>query len=167
MSEVTEIQASSELVQALQKSGMMDKLYEDKKTRGPFLELLKTIRPDLSIPEVDAPKAVKEAIAPELDEVRRTNQELKGMVAKERVMRKHNINEDELTSILENEVKKDGVQNLDTAMELRRYRAASAPRNTQATPIQLPDAKELFANPREWARNEAYKVIAGFRSGGN
>src|SRR6266446_5182743 len=78
MSEVTEIQASSELVQALQKSKLLDDLYANPKTKGPLLQILKEQRPDLSIPEIDAPKAVKEAIAPELDEVRKTNQELKG-----------------------------------------------------------------------------------------
>ena len=161
------LRVSVEVVQALQKSKLLDDLYANPKTKGPLLQILKEQRPDLSIPEIDAPKAVKEAIAPELDEVRKTNQELKGMVAKERVMRKHNINEDELTSLLENEVKKDGVNNLDTAIELRRYRASAAPRNTPSTPIQLPDAKELFGNPGQWARNEAYKTIAEFRRGGN
>src|SRR6266404_9408561 len=116
MSEVTEIQASSELVQALQKSKLLDDLYANQKTKGKLLEILKEQRPDLSIPEIDAPKAVKEAIAPELDEVRKTNQELKGMVAKEKAMRKHGINEEELQSLLENEIKRDGVQNLDTAV---------------------------------------------------
>src|SRR5258708_28896257 len=146
MSEVTEIQASSELVQALKKSKLLDDLYANPKTKGPLLQILKEQRPDLSIPEIDAPKAVKEAIAPELDEVRKTNQELKGMVAKERVMRKHNINEDELTSLLENEVKKAGVHNLDTAIELRRYRANASLRNTPTSPIELPDFNELPAN---------------------
>ena len=167
MSEVTEIQASSELVQALQKSKLLDDLYANPKTKGPLLQILKEQRPDLSIPEIDAPKAVKEAIAPELDEVRKTNQELKGMVAKEKAMRKHGINEEELQSLLENEIKRDGVQNLDTAVELRKYRNSASPRNTPSTPIQLPDAKELFGNPAQWARNEAYKTINEFRRGGN
>jgi hypothetical protein len=167
MGEVSEIQASSELVQALQKSKLLDDLYANPKTKGPLLQILKEQRPDLSIPEVDAPRAVKEAIAPELDEVRKTNQELKGMVAKEKAMRKHGINEDELSSLLENEVKRDGVQNLDTAVELARYRAASKPRNPQQSPVELPNAKDLFGNPAQWARNEAYKTIAEFRRGGN
>ena len=165
MSEVSEIQASSELVQALQKSKLLDDLYANPKTKGPLLQILKEQRPDLSIPEIDAPKAVKEAIAPELDEVRKTNSELKAMVARERVMRQHNINEDELKSLLEQEVQKDGVQNLDTAIELRRHRAAAAPRNTPSTPVQLPNAKELFANPAQWARDEAYRTIADFNRG--
>ena len=72
-----------------------------------------------------------------------------------------------LASLLENEIKRDGVQNLDTAVELRKYRNSAAPRNTPSTPIQLPDAKELFGNPAQWARNEAFKTIADFRRGGN
>jgi hypothetical protein len=162
---VSEIQASSELIQNLQKSKLLDDLYANPKTKGKLLEILKEQRPDLSIPEIDAPKAVRESIQPEIDEIRKTNTELKGLVVKERVMRKHNINEDELASLLENEVKKDGVQNLDTAIELRRHRAAAAPRSASTTPLQLPNAKELFSNTNQWAREEALRTIEDLRRG--
>ncbi len=124
MSDVSEIQASSELVQALQKSKLLDDLYANPKTKGPLLSILK-----------------------------------------ERFKAKYGSDDEELNALLENEVKKDGVQNLDTAMELRRHRAAAAPRNTQSSPILIPDSKELFADPRGWGRREALRAVEDFRKG--
>ena len=165
MSEVSEIQASSELVQALQKSKLLDDLYSNEKTRGPLLKILKEQRPDLSIPEVDGPKAVREAIAPELEQMRKDNLEMRGIVAREKFKAKTRSTDEELDAILETEVKRDGVQNLDTAYELHQHRAAAAPRNTQHSPVLMPDSKGLFADPRGWARKEAAQAIEDFRRG--
>lgn len=166
MSEVSEIQASSELVQALQKSKLLDDLYANPKTKGQLLSILKEQRPDLSIPEIDGPKAMKDALAPEMVEIARTRDELRGEVARLNIMRKHNLSDDELV-MLANDMKEKGITKIDTAIELRKLSAHATPRNSPSTPLQLPDAKELFSNPREWARNEAYKTINDLHRGRN
>jgi len=164
VSDVSEIQASSELVQALQKSKLLDDLYANEKTKKPLLEILKIQRPDLTIPEIDAPKAMKEAIQPEMETWRKEKAEMQTEMFKERMMRKHGLDDSGITEIAKLAQEK-GISNFDTAVEHAKYVAASKPRNTQNSPLQMPDSQGLFADPRGWARREAERAIEDFKRG--
>jgi len=156
---VDEFNLSPELMAALQKSKLLDDLYANPKTKGRLLEITKEQRPDLSVPEID----VRNAIAPEMEELRRTNQELRAEMTRTELKRRHDMDDEELKATAQL-MQQEKIGSFDTAVELRKYRSAS-PRNTPSNPIQLPDATELFRNPSQWARNEAYKTIAEFRRG--
>lgn len=166
MSEVNEIQANSELVQALQKSKLLDDLYANPKTKEPLLRILKEQRPDLAIPEIDAPRAVQEKIQPQLDEIEKTRLQLQGELARLKVQREYGLTDEELTSLAK-DMQEKGITKIDTAIELRKLSAHATPRNTPSTPVQLPNAKELFGNPAQWARDEAYRTINDFNRGRN
>jgi hypothetical protein len=138
---------SDELTTALQKSGLLDDLYANTKTREPLLHLMKSVRPDMAIPEIDTARA----IAPEINDLRRE-------VASLKLQNRYGMEADEVTEIAQLGREK-GITNFDTAVEYARATAAARPRNSQASPVALPNINELFSSPAQWARNEAMKVM--------
>src|SRR5215475_11418712 len=106
-----------ELIQAINKAGLMDALYANPKTKGPLLAAMKEVRPDLSIPEIDGPAAIR----PELEAARREVFEMKAEAAKEKLKNRLGMDDNELVEFV-TEMKRDGVSNVDTAQELRKYR---------------------------------------------
>jgi len=157
-----ELQASAELMSALQKSKLLDDLHANLKTRGPLLNLMKEQNPSLTIPEVDAVRAIE----PQMQELRQTNLELKAQLAKQQIREQYGLSDEELIETAR-VMKDDGVSRIDTAIELQRARAAAAPRNSQASPLQLPNTQELFSDPKGWANREAHNVIEEIRRGRN
>jgi len=53
----------------------------------------------------------------------------------------------------------------DTAVTHYSLTKRAAEPRSAPTPLQMPDMKGLWKNPKLWARNEAYKVIGEMRGG--
>src|SRR4029450_4347530 len=150
MSEYSE----QDLITAINKSQILDQMYVNPKTKGPLLAALKEVRPDLSIPEIDT----RNAVLPELEATRRELLEVKAERAADRIKNQYGMSDSEFVETI-SVMKNEGIQNVDTAVELQRPRAAASPRSSQASPIQLPNIKEIFNDTNNWARREALQTI--------
>lgn len=164
----------AELVEVLQKAKVLDELYENPKTRKEFLKVLKVNKPDLRIPELDTPGEVMNTLQPHLDEIAKAKKELaderaalKLERAKENLMRKHNLTEEELAEVGKT-MKEKGIANVDTAIEHRRLAdQVASPRSPGRQPqgFQIPNPEGLWNNTNEWARTEAYKEWDAIQNG--
>jgi hypothetical protein len=153
-----------ELLNAVQKSGILDELYSNPKTKAQFLGLLKETRPSLSIPEIDGPAAIQQHLQPQLEQIEKARQEVNAQAARLNIREKYGMSDEEISEVAQT-MQRDKVGSFDTAVELTKYRSVT-PRNGQNSgPVSLPDSKELFANPQQWARNEAHKVINELQRG--
>ncbi len=149
-----------EIYAALNKSKLMDDLYANEKTRGTLLNAMKTARPDLSIPEVDA----RAAVLPELEAARQELREVKGEITRDRLMREYDMTPEELAETAKF-AQDNSINRFDIARELKEYREAQHPRNARNSPLQMPDTDGLFNNPKQWALDEAHRAIADFKRG--
>lgn len=158
----------AELVEVLQKAKVLDELYENPATRRELLNVMKKNKPDLRIPEVDTPGEVMNTLKPHLDEIAATKKELaaerealKLERAKENLMRKHGLSEEELAEVGKT-MKEKGIANVDTAIEHRRLAdQVASPRSAgrKSDTFQIPNPEGLWTNTNEWARTEAYKTF--------
>jgi len=157
---MSDMNDSNELMQALQKSKLMDTLHADPRTHRKILEAIKEVQPELSVPEIDAAKYVE----PQLEQMRRENLEVRAELAKSRIKEQYGMSDQELVDTF-TMMKDEGIARVDHAVELQRARESQRPRNAGQRPIELPNVAQLFSNPAQFARDEAAKVIQEFRSG--
>lgn len=147
------------------KSRLADALYNDPKTRGEFLKLVKKHKPDLRIPEVDVETELEARLQPlqqkildfegkQLEREAQINQR----AARRRVLNEGFVTEDELPEV-EKLMNERNIGDLEAAAELYHHRKQVAAPRLGPTPLRLPNYKGLFADRRNWGRAEAYKVI--------
>lgn len=157
-------------LEALEKAKILDELHDNPSTRAGLFQGIKTIRPQARIPELDTTAEVLRAITPHLTEIGQTREALakeRAEVQAERVRDKAqkalNLSDDEFVEVTKlAEAKKIG--DLETAAEFWRHtQRVAEPRSGPETTIELPNIKELWKNPTQFARNEARKVQHEFQ----
>lgn len=158
------------LVPQLHKAGLMDELYKNPATKRQLLELVKTHKPDLPIPEIDQPKAFEtETVQPllkKMDDFRADLEKQRAEQAREREQTRAlraGLTEADLPEVDKLMTEKK-IADWDTAVEhLRMSQRLAVPRS-MPSPLTLPSMEGLMANPQKWARDEAYKVVNELRS---
>lgn len=145
-------------------------LFNDPKTKLGLLKLMKEQNPNLVIDELEQVNRVHEAIAPALKRVEETENRL--------LKREAEIANRETR----NELVERGIVSRDTFPEVEKFQAergithfkdaaelyaanqrAAPPRMAPSPTFTAPGGKELLANHKVWARNEAYKVMNEFQ----
>jgi len=154
----------------LAKSQLVDVLYKDPKMRPKLLALVKEFAPDTRIPELDTATAVEERVKPMLAEVGTLRDDLAKERAERAREREHaravaaGVPEAELADV-EKMMTDKKIGDWDTAVTHYSLTKRAAEPRSAPTPLQMPDMKGLWKNPKLWARNEAYKVIGEMRGG--
>ncbi len=153
----------------IEKAQLLDSLANDPKYRGRLFGLIKELKPDAVIPEVDAPVAVMTTLKPHLEAIEQTKQEvaqerdaMRAERATERFQTKHQLSEEEMGEVRK-VLTEEKVGSPDAAVELVRLRQAARPRTIPTRSFELPSVeriKELRKNPLKWAQDEAYKFFA-------
>lgn len=145
-------------------------LFNDPKTQVPFLKLLHEQNPNLHIPQLEDIKRVNDTLAPALKKVEEAENRLIKREAEihNRETRNELLERGVVTREHFPEVEKfqteRGITHFKDAAELYALQQkAATPRTAPATPVTLPGGKDLFNNRTQWARNEAYKVLAEYR----
>ena len=153
--------------QQAHKAQLVDVLAANPKTRNKLLALVKEHNPDVRIPEVDMPQEIRDqAVKPLEDKI----QALEAELTKDRVERRTakdratamdmGLREDELPEV-DKVMTERGIGDYKTAAEFysKVVKPVAAPRSAPPT-LDMPNMKGLFSNTNQWARNEAYKVLA-------
>lgn len=160
----------------LQKSQLLDQLYQDPKTRDETLRLIKAKFPDVRIPEIEVQDRFS-AAEKRLEE-REAKREEKWQEREAKASRSEAIAAMEAKGVTRTEVEE--VEKLmvdakigDPAVAAEVFvtrRAAAAPRGApQSFTFDMPNQKELFGTPsqrKNWARREASRVLDEVRQGG-
>lgn len=144
------------------KAQLLDSLYNDPQYRKPLLEMIHSRHPDVRIPEIVARQEIHEATKPLTDHIEKLEGRLleRDLRDQEREIRsRHRIGNDEEWKSVQEFASAKGIANLDTAAEMHRLTSRAVEPRYAPTPIQLPNMKELWKNPVQYARDEAYKVL--------
>lgn len=161
-------------VEVLQKSQLLDALYQDPKTRDETLKLIKTKYPEVRIPEIEVADRFG-AIEKRLEEreaerekkwAEREAQQTRAKAIE--AMRAKGVPDAEVPEV-EKLMSEGQIGDPATAAELYvTRRAAATPRSAPSFTFDLPDQKELFGTAsqrKNWARKEAARALAELRGG--
>lgn len=162
------------LVPHLQKSRVLDELWNDPKTHDAAVDLLRTKYPDLRHPELDA-KDREKAMADRLD---KRFEEREKLWAEREIKLKREESLAKMTAKGVGAEEVEAVEKLmaeaqigdpEAAAELYvTRRAAAAPRSAPSFTFDMPDQKELFGSPgqrKNWARKMAAQTLHELRGG--
>lgn len=154
-------------------SRLFKELYDNPKTRGGLLKLVKDYAPNVRIPEIDTAQQVVEAVKPHVAEVTKLRDELRAEKAERDADRERHrvlgradlgLSEADLPEI-DKLVKERGIQSFETAAEFHAMsRRAAAPRSaptsffTLGQPDDKIDMKRLFSDPIHYTRERAHKI---------
>jgi hypothetical protein len=161
-------------VEAQQEFAMLAKsLFEDPRTRKPFLKLTQQVRPDVAIPEIEIEERTNTVLQQAEDRVKSLEDKLRAKEAKEELMKRRDTlvkkglveSEDEIKEVEKIMVEK-GIANHETAAEYHSWmKQAAAP-----TPSQFPqpvmskfNTKDFMKNPVGAARDAAHAALHEFR----
>jgi len=160
----------------LQKSKLLDELYQDPKTRDETLRLIKAKYPDVRIPEIEVQDRVSQ-----IEDKWEKRYEAREKVWQEREAKQSRAEAIEaMTAKGVAPAEVEAVEKLmvegkigDPAVAAEVFvtrRAAAAPRGApQSFTFDMPNQKELFGTPsqrKNWARREAARVLDEVRQGG-
>jgi len=155
--------------EALGKAMLMDRMYDNPAIRDRFLELIAEQEPNARIPEISTTKKVLEALKPHLEEIGKTKQDLmqeRANLAAERMAEKAKkdlgLNDEEFEQVKTHAKEKQIGDLVAAAEHWHMTREVAEPRSMPDTTIQLPNTKELWDNPIQFARNEARKTLHEF-----
>jgi len=148
-------------------------LFEDPRTRKPFLHLTKQVRPDVPIPEVEIEEQTNKVLSEAKAEVQSLKDQIRQKEAREELERRRQSlikkglidSEDDIKEVEKVMVEK-GIANHETAAEYHAYmKQMAAP-----TPSQFPqpvmskfNTKDFMKNPVGAARDAAHAALAEFR----
>jgi hypothetical protein len=161
-------------VEAQQEFAMLAKsLFEDPRTRKPFLKLTQQVRPDVAIPEIEIEERTNTVLQQAEDRVKSLEDKLRAKEAKEELMKRRDTlvkkglvdSEDDIKEVEKIMVEK-GIANHETAAEYHSWmKQAAAP-----TPSQFPqpvmskfNTKDFMKNPVGAARDAAHAALSEFR----
>lgn len=160
----------------LQKSKLLDELYQDPKTRDATLRLIKDKYPDVRIPEIEVADRVSkiedkwEKRYEEREKVWQDREAKATRAEAVEAMRAQGVSPAEVAEV-EKLMAEGKIGDPSIAAEVFvTRRAAAAPRGApQSFTFDMPNQKELFGTPsqrKNWARREAAKVLDEVRQGG-
>ena len=148
-------------------------LFEDPRTRKPFLHLTKQVRPDVPIPEVEIEEQTNKVLSEAKAEVQSLKDQIRQKEAREELEKRRQSlikkglidSEDDIKEVEKVMVEK-GIANHETAAEYHAYmKQMAAP-----TPSQFPqpvmstfNTKDFMKNPVGAARDAAHAALAEFR----
>ena len=148
-------------------------LFEDPRTRKPFLHLTKQVRPDVPIPEVEIEEQTNKVLSEAKAEVQSLKDQIRQREAREELEKRRQSlikkglidSEDDIKEVEKVMVEK-GIANHETAAEYHAYmKQMAAP-----TPSQFPqpvmskfNTKDFMKNPVGAARDAAHAALAEFR----
>jgi len=144
-------------------------------TRERFLKMAKEAHPNMSIPEVDIPFRIDNAIADERGKREALENKIRENEVREEVRRKRDALKaskkltDEDVVEVEKLMLEKGINNHETATEYmlaQRQSAKPTPFNGFGSQqVPKPDTKDFGGNIAQWARNEAAQTINDIRTG--
>jgi hypothetical protein len=148
-------------------------LFNDPKTKLPFLKLLKEQNPNLVIDELEQVNRVHETLAPALKRVEEAETRLIKREAQlaDRELRSELLERGVVSRDAFPEVEKfqteRGITHFKDAAELYAMNQKAAPPRTAPSPVFTApggkDAADLLKNRKVWALNKAYEVMNEYR----